>query len=87
MGDFDINMFYGRAFDQCVACSKFILEEYINHKEDLMLGVMNDPLYIPKKTGMDKIIEDMENNMDGIIQIMDDDENDMIIIGAEKESK
>lgn len=32
MGDFDINMFYGRAFDQCVACSKHILEEYKNHK-------------------------------------------------------
>ena len=30
----------------------------------------------------------MENNMDGIIQIMDDDENDMIIIGGgESESK
>lgn len=29
LGDFETSIFYGRAFDQCVACSKFILEKYL----------------------------------------------------------
>lgn len=80
MSDFDINMFYGRAFDQCVACSKKVLEEYTNHKEEFMLSVMNDPQYIHKVTGMDVVLKEMEENMEGIMHIVEDDEDGIIIL-------
>lgn len=50
MGDFETSIFYGRAFDQCVACSKYILDEYISNREEFMLNVLNDPSFIHKVT-------------------------------------
>lgn len=86
MGDFDINMFYGRAFDQCVACSKQVLNEYTNHKQEFMLSVMNDPKYLHSVTGMDALIREMEENAAiDFIEILDDEDNDMMIIqGSQK---
>lgn len=31
LGDYETSIFYGRAFDQCVACSKYIHDEYVNN--------------------------------------------------------
>ena len=45
MSDFETHMFYGRAFDQCVACSKFILDEFVNNREEFMLRILNDPSF------------------------------------------
>ncbi len=50
MSDFETNILYGPAFEQCVACSKFILDAYIENKEDFMLNVLNDPSFIHKVT-------------------------------------
>ncbi len=33
MSDYETNIFYGKAFDQCVACSKFILDEYNSNRD------------------------------------------------------
>lgn len=59
MSDFEINMFYGKAFDQCVACSRKVLDEYTNNREEFMLSILNDPQFIHKVTGMDKVIAEM----------------------------
>jgi ubiquitin-like modifier-activating enzyme ATG7 len=32
IGDYETSIFYGRAFDQCVACSRYILEEYNSNR-------------------------------------------------------
>lgn len=46
MSDFETNLFYGRAFEKCVACSDYILKEYSNNREEFMLKVLNDPSFI-----------------------------------------
>lgn len=50
MSDFENNIFYGKAFEQCVACSKFILDEYISNRDEFILKVLNDPSFIHKVT-------------------------------------
>jgi ubiquitin-like modifier-activating enzyme ATG7 len=50
MSEFEVSIFYGRAFDQCVACSKFVLDEYNNNREEFMLAVLNNPSYIHQVT-------------------------------------
>lgn len=46
MSDFETHLFYGRAFDKCVACSEYILDEYNNDRENFMVKVLNDPSFI-----------------------------------------
>lgn len=53
MSDFETNILYGPAFDQCVACSKYILDEYISNRDEFMLRVLNDPSFIHKVTKLD----------------------------------
>lgn len=52
LSDFETSIFYGRAFDQCVACSQFILNSYREDREGFMLRVLNDPSFIHEVTGL-----------------------------------
>ena len=87
MSDFEVNIFYGRAFDQCVACSKKVLDEYSNNKEEFMLGVLNNPQYIHDVTGLADDIRQMENNTEDFIEIIDDDEITQEILQGKREEK
>jgi ubiquitin-like modifier-activating enzyme ATG7 len=66
MSDFETNILYGPAFDQCVACSKYILDEYIANRDEFMIRVLNDPSFIHKVTKLDIELEKY-NNFEGII--------------------
>lgn len=59
MSDFEVSIFYGRAFDQCVACSKWVLDEYTNNREEFLLNVLNDPSYIHRVTKLDVELKKM----------------------------
>jgi ubiquitin-like modifier-activating enzyme ATG7 len=45
MSELEVSIFYGRVFDQCVACY-----EYNNNREGFMLAVLNNPSYIHQVT-------------------------------------
>jgi ubiquitin-like modifier-activating enzyme ATG7 len=73
LGDFETSIFYGRAFDQCVACSKFILDCYNTERDGFMLRVLNDPSFIHEVTGLKKELEEYEKMENGIVEILDDE--------------
>lgn len=72
MGDFETSIFYGKAFEQCVACSSFILEAYNKNREEFMLQVLNDPSFIHRVTGLQDELDSYANMEGGIIEINDD---------------
>lgn len=57
LGDFETSIFYGRAFEQCVACSSFILDKYMLERDEFMLQVINDPSFIHQVTGLQKELD------------------------------
>lgn len=61
MSEFEVSIFYGRAFEQCVACSKLVLDAYNNQREEFMMQVLNDPSYIHRVTGLDVELKKMED--------------------------
>ena len=77
MSDFETNILYGPAFEQCVACSKYILDEYLSNRDEFMLRVLNDPSFIHKVTKLDIELEKY-SNFEGIIEITSDDEEGII---------
>lgn len=72
MSDFETNLFYGRAFEQCVACSKFILDEYNSNREEFMLKILNDPSFIHQVVHLKEELEAYERMECNIIEIIDD---------------
>lgn len=83
MSDFQTNLFYGRAFDQCVACSKFILDEYNSNREEFMLRVLNDPSFIHQVVNLKEELQAYDKIQWGILEIVDDDEDFQSIIMKE----
>lgn len=73
LGDFETSIFYGRAFDQCVACSKFVLDKYLEDRDEFMLQVINDPSFIHQVTGLQAELDSYDEMECGIIEIIDDD--------------
>lgn len=73
LGDFETSIFYGRAFEQCVACSSFILDSYLQDRDEFMLRVINDPSFIHQVTGLQKELDSYDDMESGIIEIIDDD--------------
>lgn len=61
MSEFDNQIFYGKAFEKCVACSKHILEEYNANRDEFMLKVLNDPSFIHKVTKLQEELDSYEN--------------------------
>lgn len=57
-----------------MACSKFILDEYVNNREEFMLKVLNDPSFIHQVVNLKDELEEFEKMQDGIIEINDDDD-------------
>ena len=72
MSEFEVSIFYGRAFEQCVACSKFVLDEYNNNREEFMLHVLNNPSYIHKVTKLEDDIRKMEEEAALCFDVIDD---------------
>ena len=73
MGDFETSIFYGKAFDQCVACSRFVLDEYLNDRDEFLMKVLNDPSFIHKVTKLQDELDMYASMEEGIIEIIDDD--------------
>jgi hypothetical protein len=53
-----------------VACSRYILDEYVNNREEFMLNVLNDPSFIHKVTKLQDELDNYAQMEGGIIEIM-----------------
>jgi len=56
-----------------VACSKYVLEEYIANREEFMLQVLNDPSFIHKVTKLQDELDKYKDLECNIIEITSDD--------------
>jgi hypothetical protein len=70
MSDFNVNLYYGRSFDQCIACSEFVLDQYLTRREQFLLEVINNPKYIHEVTHLKELLEDSHHQ---VIELDDDD--------------
>ncbi|KAJ4468282.1 hypothetical protein J3R30DRAFT_3688002 [Lentinula aciculospora] len=50
----------GAAYDRCTGCSETVLQAYESQGFDMMLLAFNDPKYLERLTGLDKLYEDGE---------------------------
>ena len=88
MGDFETSIYYGKAFEQCVACSGYILEAYNENRDQFMLNVLNDPSFIHQVTKLQEELDSYADIEGGIIEILDDDfETVEEVKGAEEVEK
>jgi len=39
-----------KAFENCIACSEYVLDEYLNKRNEFMIRVINDPDYLQNVT-------------------------------------
>ncbi|XP_051912735.1 uncharacterized protein LOC127595074 [Hippocampus zosterae] len=70
MSDFATNLYYGRAFDQCIACSEHVLGQYLSRREQFLLEVINNPKYIHEVTNLRELLEAADHQC---IELEDDD--------------
>ncbi|CAG8760257.1 3635_t:CDS:1, partial [Acaulospora morrowiae] len=62
----------GQAYDQCTACSDFIINEYKTHDFEFLKRVFNSPTYLEEITGLTKLHQESEDVGDFV---WDDDED------------
>lgn len=74
MSDFESQIFYGKAFEKCVACSEYIWKEYSENRDEFMLKVLNDPSFIHEVVKLKDELEEFEKTEYNIIEIIDDEE-------------
>ena len=60
MSDFETHLFYGKAFDKCVACSEYILDQYNEDRDQFMLKVLNDPSFIHEVVQLKEELEEFD---------------------------
>ncbi|CED85092.1 Ubiquitin activating E1 enzyme-like protein [Phaffia rhodozyma] len=65
----------GEAFELCTACSSHVIDDYRSKGFSMLLESFNDPTYLPRLTGLDKLNEETE----GVMKSLDweDDEGDL----------
>jgi ubiquitin-like modifier-activating enzyme ATG7 len=44
--DFDSRIFVSKAFQNCVACSEYVLKEFCNNRDEFIFKIMNNPDYV-----------------------------------------
>ncbi|CAD8092781.1 unnamed protein product [Paramecium sonneborni] len=73
LSDFDIRLFYGRAFKNCVACSQQILDAMEKNPQSFLLETLNRPDVLQDISG---ITEELTLNKQEIHEIQDIDGDD-----------
>ena len=66
--NYEMNHFNFKYNTTCVACSDNIVKNYLEHREEFSVNVMNDPYYVEKTCGVHELIKD--------IKLEDDDDKD-----------
>ncbi|KIM80534.1 hypothetical protein PILCRDRAFT_789269 [Piloderma croceum F 1598] len=66
----------GAAYDRCTGCSETVLKAYETHGFEMMLQAFNEPGYLEKLTGLDKLYDEGEAALENV-DWDEDDEGDM----------
>ncbi|KAF9268423.1 E1-like protein-activating [Marasmius fiardii PR-910] len=56
----------GAAYDKCTGCSETVLQAYEREGFDMMVKAFNDPKYLEKLTGLDKLYDDSEKALEDV---------------------
>jgi ubiquitin-like modifier-activating enzyme ATG7 len=57
ISDFNVSLYYGKAFDQCIACSEFVVRRYLEKGEGFLLEVINNPNYVHEVTNLKELLD------------------------------
>jgi len=71
---FDLKIVTGLAYDKCTACSPTILKEFKKQGPELVLKALGRPLYLEDLTGLTKLKEDLDRQMDDFVVCSEDDD-------------
>lgn len=74
MSDFNVNLYYGKCFDQCIACSEFVLDQYLKCREKFILEIINNPKYVHEVTNLKEMLEQAD------YQCVEIDDEDILLI-------
>ena len=58
--NYEMNHYDFKYNTTCVACSDNIVKNYLEHREEFAVNVMNDPYYIEKTCGVHELIKDLK---------------------------
>eukprot|EP00825_Cyclidium_porcatum_P019331 TRINITY_DN2194_c0_g1_i3.p1 TRINITY_DN2194_c0_g1~~TRINITY_DN2194_c0_g1_i3.p1 ORF type:complete len:399 (+),score=67.41 TRINITY_DN2194_c0_g1_i3:443-1639(+) len=58
---FDVEIYYGKAFEQCIACSNYVLDEYEKNRNDFLIKVINDSTYLHKVTKIEETLKKFQD--------------------------
>ncbi len=68
--NFEFVSYENSRYENCTACSKNVIKEYLNDKKGFMTNILNNPQILNKFSGFDANMEDFdEEELDGIIVI------------------
>jgi len=71
LSDFETKIFLSKAFENCVACSNYVLHEFSNNRDEFMFKVMNDPDYIQSVAKITDFLNEIDEGNE-LIVIEDD---------------
>ncbi|KAI0784016.1 E1-like protein-activating [Abortiporus biennis] len=75
LGDFRNVPIVGDSYDRCTGCSEKVIQAYENEGFDMLLKAFNEPGYLEKLTGLDKLYEEGEGVLDDVDwEVEDEDE-------------
>ncbi|KIK68841.1 hypothetical protein GYMLUDRAFT_34831 [Collybiopsis luxurians FD-317 M1] len=66
----------GAAYDRCTGCSETVLKAYESQGFDMMLNAFNDPKYLERLTGLDKLYEDGEKALEDVEWVEEGNDED-----------
>ncbi|KAE9408523.1 E1-like protein-activating [Gymnopus androsaceus JB14] len=66
----------GAAYDRCTGCSETVVKAYETQGFDMMLNAFNDPKYLERLTGLDKLYEDGEKALADVEWVEEGEDGD-----------
>ncbi|KAF5389397.1 hypothetical protein D9757_004401 [Collybiopsis confluens] len=68
----------GAAYDRCTGCSEKVLTAYESQGFDMMMKAFNDPKYLERLTGLDKLYEDGERALQDVEWVEQGEEEEFL---------
>eukprot|EP01095_Lingulamoeba_sp_RSL-Kostka_P017885 TRINITY_DN956_c2_g2_i1.p2 TRINITY_DN956_c2_g2~~TRINITY_DN956_c2_g2_i1.p2 ORF type:complete len:277 (-),score=117.38 TRINITY_DN956_c2_g2_i1:94-924(-) len=73
LSNFNNSVILGHAYEKCTACSKIIIDEYHERKEEFVLKACNEPKYLEDLSGLTKMKEEADNAFEAVDFWSDED--------------
>ena len=71
--NFDIQKYDNSRYENCTACSPYVIKEFLRNKKDFLVKILNNPNVLNKFSGFEDQVNDVNmEDLDSII-VMDDE--------------